>query len=72
MFFILSLLIVNAISCCPTSFDGNFLHVCFDGVSTDLGVYFSLSMLEQPNFPTLACIMHVQPPADKTPIPGFS
>ncbi|KAG8214961.1 hypothetical protein J3R82DRAFT_8354 [Butyriboletus roseoflavus] len=29
-------------------------------------------MLEQPDFPTLARVMRVQPPADETPVPGFS
>ncbi|KAF8550980.1 hypothetical protein OG21DRAFT_1513338 [Imleria badia] len=29
-------------------------------------------MLEEPDFPTIARVMRVQPPADQTPIPGFS
>ena len=35
--------------------------------------FFSLfSMLERPDFPTLARVMRVQPRADETPVPGFS
>lgn len=29
-------------------------------------------MLEQPDFPTLARVMRVQPPSDEKPVPGFS
>ena len=29
-------------------------------------------MLEQPDVPTLARVMRVQPRADETPVPGFS
>ena len=32
----------------------------------------SVSMLEQPNVPTLARVIRVQPRAGETPMPGFS
>lgn len=44
-------------------------------MGADLECYLSLlsaSMLEQPDYPTLARVMRVQPPADETPVPGFS